>query len=112
MKMSQKTFLTISAVLWLVIGVTLLSFGGFLLLKKALHGKIIRAVILMLFSVLWMRYKGRFVVDSVVSQSFQKIQAFANPAPFTSLFTKENCMVIAGFLLLGLVMKVIGVPLM
>ncbi len=130
-KTNHRTLYAISGAIWLGIGVMLLNLGlGFLMqgfqagvfVKDGYSGLFMwlssvsggfdnAAIIMVALSLVLGLAKGRFVMQKAALKSSVRIAKLANPTSITNLYTRSNLILIAGMMGLGMLMKILALPL-
>lgn len=123
-KISHTVMITLSGLIWLAIGVMLLSLGlNFIvdsILKDSvasmhrplldifgsLAGGYEQAAILVIALALLIGFaKGRFVFAKTVGKTVARILALPNPAPLSQIYTKGYYILLAGMVFLGFLVR-------
>lgn len=130
-KTSHRTLYAISGAIWLGVGIMLLNLGlGFIMqgfqghsfitsgysslftsLASTTGGFELAAIIVIAVSLLVGGIKGRLVMQKAAQKSFNRISQLANPTPITNIYTRSNIAILAVMMSLGMLMKVVGLPL-
>lgn len=126
MQLRHSTLVAISGVIWLAIGIFLLTLGLNLLtgtlvsveknypLLSILNGFIgshEQSVILLVAVSLAIGYfKGRYVLAKSAHRVVTRIQTFPNPTSVGNLYSIPYYLLIVGMMGLGMLIKVFGVP--
>lgn len=131
MKLRHSHAILFSGFLWMGVGVLLLTKGiqylviagnevlngthqGFSLIK--FFGKMgshpdTGAIILISLALLLGFFKGRVILKKSVKRVVGRIRSFPSPIPVKNMYTKGYLMLIGGMMLLGMVFKVLPIPL-
>lgn len=127
-RVSHRTLLILSGIVWMTVGILLLNTGLVLLmngfqaqgfsaagyselfswLSRVTNGPDTAAVVLIAVSIALGFFKGRLVLQKAAAKSFTRIKALDNPTSITNLYTRQNALLIAGMMLLGMSMRYFG----
>ena len=119
---SHKTLLFLSALVWLLIGIFLLSLGigfvlsslhtsqntGFSLLNSLdwIPSSPQNKALFLITGALFVGYlKGRVVLEKSVKKQVARISGLPEPAPLTSLYSKGYFILIGGMIALGMCLR-------
>lgn len=128
MKLSHKTLILLSGMIWMVIGCFLLSLGlGFILesveigrtkfegnfplvdsLMPYLGGLEQAALILIVFGLFIGYLKGRYVLGKSAVKGVQRIQTFPNPTELSNIYSKKYYILLGTMVGLGMSIKYLG----
>lgn len=126
MKLSHKTLVIISGMVWLAIGTYLLYIGLNLLANNTVHvdphnyplllslkpyaGTIENAaLVLVVLGLAIGYYKGRYVLGKSAHGGVARIMAMPNPAQLSKIYSPKYYVLIAAMIGLGLSIKYLGV---
>lgn len=124
MRFSARSLLTLSGLLWIGIGMMLLSLGirflteatdlraAAMLPKLVLYtGSVEQAMlILVAFALAIGHFKAKFVLAKTVRRTVTRVAAEKDPT-LATLFTPATIVLMAGMMSLGMLMNFLGVPL-
>ncbi len=105
----QKTFITISGLVWLAIGAFLLMKGLSLITAANLENEQ-AAVILISAGLLIGFVKGRFVLSKTVKRVVARIHSLPEPIRFSQVYSTSYYVLIGSMVLLGISMRWIPIP--
>lgn len=131
MKLRHSHAILFSGFLWMGVGILLLTKGiqylvvagnevlngshqGFSLIR--IFGKMgshpdTGAIILISLALILGFFKGRVILKKSVNRVVERIRSFPSPIPVKNMYTKGYLMLIGGMMLLGMVFKVLPLPL-
>ena len=105
----QKTFINLSGLVWLAIGVFLLRKGLSLITAAQMEGDQ-AAIILITAGLLIGFVKGRFVLSKTVKRVVARILSLPEPIRFSQVYSASYYVLIGGMILLGISMRWIPIP--
>lgn len=127
MKVSHRTMVLISGMIWLAAGVMLTQLGINLLteilnpnsttkvyfiqnLARAVGGmdKAIFALVIIALAVGF--FKGKFVLEKSAAGGIARIQSMPNPSPITQIYNAKYYILLAAMMGLGMGIKFLGLP--
>jgi hypothetical protein len=128
MSLSKTTWISISGVIWFVIGVGLLTLGlNFIVYKAQIDtqettsliaklapiagGRDQAALVLVLIGLMVGFFKGRFVLGKTVKRVCEHIVKLPTPIKITQVYSKMYILLICSMILLGMSMKWLGLPM-
>lgn len=127
MRLSKTLWITISGVIWLIVGIGLLTLGLNFIVHKAqidfqettsliakitpLAGSRQQAALLLITLGLVIGFiKGRFVLTKTVRRVVERIMSRQPPIRFSEVYSRGYLLLIGGMILMGLSMKWLGLP--
>lgn len=126
MQITHRTAITLSGILWLSVGLMLLTIGlG--LFNGILQGLHVNLPLMSFFSLFTAEpdypllflivaalilghFKGRFVLKKSAQRAVSRIQTLNNPTPVTQVYSKAYFFLILGMMFLGFSIRWLGVP--
>lgn len=125
MKLKHRTLIGISGVIWMGIGLFLLTLGLNYLVQSSLSDrsyffnalswfigvKELAIVALMVFALFLGSLKAKTVFGKVVVKNVKRIRSFPNPTEFTNIYGFKYFVLIAFMMFLGVVLRYFEVPL-
>ncbi len=108
MKIKRTVAVIISGVLWLLIGLMLLTKGLNFLVAG---GREESALVLIAVGLLLGFVKGKFVLSKTVKRTVARIDALPAPIPLSKLYAPSYYLLILGMVLLGISLRWLPVPL-
>ncbi len=106
----HKTFITLSGLVWLVVGIFLLM-KGLSLITTAHTNADQTAVLLISFGLAIGFIKGRFVLRKTVNRVVDRIRSLPLPIQFSQVYSKGYYFLIGGMILLGMSMRWMPIPI-
>lgn len=106
----HKTFITLSGLVWLVVGVFLLMKGLSLITTEQTIGEQ-TAVLLISFGLAIGFVKGRFVLRKTVKRVVDRINSLPQPIQVSQVYSKGYYLLIGGMILLGMSMRWLPIPI-
>lgn len=123
-KVSHTFMIILSGLIWLAIGVMLMSMGlNFIVqsilaenlmimhrplidfFEKITGGYDLAAILLIALALLIGFFKGKFVLKKTVGRTIARIRAMPNPAPLSQIYHKAYYLLIAVMLVLGFIVR-------
>ena len=131
MRLSYPSAIIFSGVLWLAIGILLLSKGlnylvvaggahlagtlqGFSLLTQIdrfVNNPERSAIALVSVGLILGFFKGRMVMKKAVNRVVKRIRSFPSPIPITAMYSKGYLCLIGGMTLMGISLKFLPIPI-
>lgn len=129
MNFKHSTLITLSGLVWLAVGTSLLSLGLNLLLSGTQTGQLLTnpypwleglapilgsleyaAVILIALGLFIGYFKGRYVLAKSAEKGVVHIRSLPAPAPLHKMYSIKNYVLIALMMGLGMSIKALGIP--
>jgi hypothetical protein len=128
-KLSHRSLIIISGLVWFVVGCGLLQLGLSFLMQTvqanpielqgslsaylgSLLGGVQEAVVLLIgIGMLVGYFKGRYVLGKSARAGINRILSLPNPTPLSSIYSAKYYILLAGMVGLGMSIKFLGVPL-
>jgi hypothetical protein len=127
MQLSKRAWITISGMIWFIVGIGLLTLGlNFIVFKAQVEtqettsliakiapmagGREKAAMTLIVIGLILGFIKGRFVLIKTVRRVVERILALPLPIKISEVYSKNYLMLIGSMILLGLSMKWLGFP--
>jgi hypothetical protein len=127
MQLSKRAWITISGMIWFIVGIGLLTLGlNFIVFKAQIEtqettsliakiapmagGREKAAMTLIVIGLILGFIKGRFVLIKTVRRVVERILALSLPIKISQVYSKNYVMLICSMILLGLSMKWLGLP--
>ncbi len=127
LKLSHRTLIILSGMVWLAVGCSLLWVGLHLLIegtqlenslkyplftKMAPYiGGVEQAALALIVLGLYIGYmKGRFVLGKAAAKGIDRIRTFPNPTSIRDIYSRKYYLLLGGMVLLGMSIKWLGVP--
>ncbi|QVL56425.1 MAG: hypothetical protein KFB95_04310 [Simkaniaceae bacterium] len=131
MRLSYRSAIIFSGLLWLAIGILLLSKGlsylvvaGSAHLEGTLQGfslltqidRFVKnpeksAIVLVSVGLVLGFFKGRMVMKKAVNRVVKRIHSFPSPLPVTAIYSKGYLCLIGGMTLMGISLKFLPIPI-
>ncbi|CDZ81187.1 hypothetical protein BN1013_01718 [Candidatus Rubidus massiliensis] len=129
LKFNHKTMIFISGIIWVTIGIFLLQLGLTFILQcdqtsdKMDHLHILpffakqmkdvkeAKFLLVMLAIVLGYIKGKLALRRTAKKAVKRIHTFSEPMSIFNLYSKANCILIMGMILLGMSMKWIGLSL-
>lgn len=125
MKLSHKTLIVISGLIWFVIGIYLLRLGLNLLFQnladttadsypliatlKPYFGSVENVAMLLLVFALFIGFlKGRYVLGKSAQRGVDRIKTFPNPTSITNIYSAKYYILLGAMIALGISIKYFG----
>jgi hypothetical protein len=127
MRLGKTAWITISGMVWFVVGIGLLTLGLNFIVHKAqveVHettsliaglssiagGREQAALVLIVIGLIVGFLKGRFVLVKTVKRVVERILSLELPLKFSKIYSKGYLLLIGSMVLIGLSMKWLGIP--
>jgi hypothetical protein len=110
MKVSHRTLLVLSGIIWLAIGVMLLRLGIVFIMEGSFmnQGQESFAVLIIALGLIVGNLKGKFVMRKAAVKSFKRITALPNPTSVTNIYNRANYILVFLMMGIGMSMKYLG----
>lgn len=110
MKVSHKTLLALSGMVWMAIGVMLLRLGIIYMMDGSFmnEGQETFACLLIALALIAGNIKGKFVMRKAAVKSFKRITSYENPTSIFNIYNGANYALILVMMTIGMGMGLIG----
>ncbi len=111
LKFSHRTLIALSGLLWLAVGVYLISLGSYLILGSFSDPSTSqnKAFIIIVSALFVGHLKGRFVLKKAVLKQISRILSFPNPSPITHIYSLKYYLLLGFMMGLGIAMRVLPI---
>ncbi len=125
-KLSHRTLYAISGIVWLAVGLMLVNLGlGFIMQGHPADGYTsfftslaestgrfeYAAILVIGVGLIAGVMKGRFVMQKNAHKTYTRISQLENPTSIANLYTRQNLIILAAMMCLGMLMKYLSLPL-
>ncbi len=125
MKIRQKTAIILSGIIWMGVGIFLLTKGFSLLLHpkvdqaptfltnymKSLAGNMEQGMLLLICFGLFIGFlKGRFVLSKTANRTISRIVSLSDPCSLSEVYSKGYVILLASMMTLGMALKWFPIP--
>ena len=107
LKFSHRTLIALSGLLWLAVGVYLISLGSFFILGSFSNPSASqnKALIIIVSALFIGHLKGRFVLRKAILKQISRIISFPNPSPITRIYSLKYYLLWGFMVGLGMSMR-------